>query len=252
MKHSCIMLSMAALITFLASAQNTPAAKKLGDAVARQPTKKTGALLKSPFGGVVERTEAGPAILFLNTQKRVSEPFLLECITRIEKTFRLPCKLTSTPSDKPIAAALKELENPGVATVIIIQEAAEQPVLLVAPENRWASVNITALGDKNVAEALLRERTEKEIFRAFGYAMGVANSNDERCLLKAVLAANDLDALTFKNLSPEAANKVLKHAKKLGINPKRTTTYRQAAKEGWAPAPTNDVQRAIWSEYNVK
>jgi hypothetical protein len=24
------------------------------------------------------------------------------------------------------------------------------------------------------------------------------------------------------------------------------TTYRNAVMEGWAPAPTNDIQRAVW------
>ena len=31
-----------------------------------------------------------------------------------------------------------------------------------------------------------------------------------------------------------------------GMQPFRRTTYRNAVREGWAPAPTNDAQRAIW------
>ena len=37
----------------------------------------------------------------------------------------------------------------------------------------------------------------------------------------------------------------------LGVVPAETATYRQACREGWAPAPTNDVQRAIWDRYRA-
>ena len=29
------------------------------------------------------------------------------------------------------------------------------------------------------------------------------------------------------------------------------STYRKACREGWAPAPTNDVQKAIWEDINA-
>ena len=34
----------------------------------------------------------------------------------------------------------------------------------------------------------------------------------------------------------------------MGITPYRRTTYREACQEGWAPQPTNDVQKAIWEQ----
>ena len=37
-------------------------------------------------------------------------------------------------------------------------------------------------------------------------------------------------------------------ANRLGILPVRTTTYLQACQEGWAPMPTNAVQKAIWEK----
>ena len=35
---------------------------------------------------------------------------------------------------------------------------------------------------------------------------------------------------------------------KMGISPYRRVTYKMAVKEGWAPAPTNDYQKAIWDK----
>ena len=34
----------------------------------------------------------------------------------------------------------------------------------------------------------------------------------------------------------------------LGVRPAIYDTYDRACQEGWAPAPTNDVQKAIWDE----
>jgi hypothetical protein len=34
----------------------------------------------------------------------------------------------------------------------------------------------------------------------------------------------------------------------LGVKPAHIRTYKQACKEGWAPAPTNEYQKAIWDK----
>jgi hypothetical protein len=38
------------------------------------------------------------------------------------------------------------------------------------------------------------------------------------------------------------------YLKSLGVTPAEMTTYRKACREGWAPAPTNDIQKAIWEQ----
>lgn len=38
--------------------------------------------------------------------------------------------------------------------------------------------------------------------------------------------------------------------KPLGVIPREYTTYKRAGREGWAPAPTNDIQKAIWEKMN--
>jgi hypothetical protein len=37
-------------------------------------------------------------------------------------------------------------------------------------------------------------------------------------------------------------------AQKMGVKPISVVTYRKAVEAGWAPAPTNDIQRAIYDE----
>jgi hypothetical protein len=118
----------------------------------------------------------------------------------------------------------------------------------VAPEKRWALVNVAALGDDNAKEALVAERVHKEIWRAFGCVMGAANSTQSNCLLKPVFSLSELDSLDAKMLAADNLNRILNLSKTIGMKPSRPNTYRKAVEEGWAPAPTNECQKAIWNE----
>ncbi len=46
----------------------------------------------------------------------------------------------------------------------------------------------------------------------------------------------------------DMANRYTSYLATLGVKPAHERTYRQACKEGWAPPPTNDIQRAIWQK----
>jgi len=107
---------------------------------------------------------------------------------------------------------------------------------------------VAALCGPDVSADKLAERVQKETWRAFAYLMGAANSTYEHCLMKSVLSPADLDALTAKAVCPEPLNQIALHAKKLGMKPVRLTTYRKAVEEGWAPAPSNEMQRSVWQE----
>ena len=36
-----------------------------------------------------------------------------------------------------------------------------------------------------------------------------------------------------------------------GVTPWKVTTYKRACEEGWAPAPTNEYQQAIWDKVHA-
>lgn len=199
-------------------------------------------------GGIIQSPATGPSILFLNTQKRVSAATLHETSDKIQRFLRLPCTLDTRSGKEPMADAGQALADSKIAAVIVLCDSSSLPSLLVAPEKRWAIINVAALDGTFTSSEKVAERVQKEMWRAFGYVMGAANSNFEHCLLKPVFATADLDALTPKSLSPEPFAKIMTQAQKMGIKPARMTSYRKAVEEGWAPAPTNDFQRAIWQE----
>jgi hypothetical protein len=199
-------------------------------------------------GGLIRSNAEGPSILLLNAQTRVAPVAIGEVSDQMEKNLLLPISLANKPSANPVADALNALADSHTAAVIVIGDEPGYPSLLVAPENRWALVNVAALEDAGVSTAILTERTRKEMWRAFGYLMGAAHSLSEHCLLKSVFSPSDLDALDVMGISPEPFNKFMEHAQRMGMKPIRLTTYRKAVEAGWAPAPTNDIQRTIWQE----
>lgn len=199
-------------------------------------------------GGTLHKESSGPAILIMNTQTRVPTAALQSVPNYIQRILRLPCRIGDSPTKEPIAEALKSLASPQVAAVVVIGDAPGYPTLLMAPESRWALVNVAALTSPGVSAEALNERVLKETWRAFGYLMGAGHSTGPGCLLKPVFSLSDLDQIKAKGISPEPFGKISAHAQKLGIQTSRITSYRKAVEEGWAPAPTNDIQRAIWSE----
>lgn len=199
-------------------------------------------------GGFIMAPDKGASILFLNTQTRITADHFNEVGNQIQQFFRLSVSHKNVPSKTPVRAAIDSLNDTNIASVVVIGDSEGYPALLIAPESRWAMVNVSALDGKDASAEILADRTCKEVWRAFGYLMGAAHSNTEKCLMKPVLNPTDLDALSVKILSPEPLCKIMLYAKWLGMQPLHATTYRKAVEEGWGPMPTNAVQQAIWDE----
>lgn len=213
------------------------------------PAARSNMLMRT--GGMIEAPVTGPAVLLLNTQKRVPVEAIEETAAGIRKMVRLPVRCESAKGTEAAADAVRALADGKNGAVIVVCETKEQPSLLVAPESRWAVVNVAA-ETAGASKEVLSERVQKEIWRAFGYVMGAANSNFEHCLLKPVFTPADLDELKVKSLSPEPFGKMLMQAQKMGMKPVHVSTYRKAVEEGWAPAPTNAFQKAVWDELHKK
>lgn len=211
-----------------------------------------GAKLYAKTGGVIQAPATGPQIIFLNAQEIITDQQLNQAATTISKITRLPISVATGKITQPMLDAYKLLAPTNVAALLMVVNIPGQPSLLVAPENRWAMVNAAPLADAETSADLHRERLLKEVWRGFGYLMGAANSTMNPCLLKGVIVPNDLDDLKAVSLSIEPLQKIVSYSRVIGMTPSRLTTYRNAVIEGWAPAPTNDIQRAIWQEVKAE
>lgn len=55
-----------------------------------------------------------------------------------------------------------------------------------------------------------------------------------------------LDRVITDNMTFDATTMVIRTLTNRGMTQRRKTSYKKACREGWAPAPTNDFQRAVW------
>ena len=208
---------------------------------------RSNALARS--GGFIERPGEGPVCVFLNMQGRVPDEALAGAPAQISRMLRITVAVEGVEATgDPMAAVRGRLEGGGAAAVVGVCDAPGLPTLLVAPESRWALVNAAALAADGPSAEVLAARVRKGQWRAFAHLMGAADSDFEHCLMKPVHSLADLDALAAPSVCPEPFGKILANAGRLGVRPVRIAPYRKACEEGWAPPPTNDIQRAVWDE----
>ncbi len=200
-------------------------------------------------GGMVTKANSGNYARIVNCQKTISTDFIRGIADQFNTGLNIYIDFSDLePNDNPFKLAENALAIPhtGIATIIV--DDPNLPPLLSAMENGWAILNIRHLRDDLPPKAVYELRLRKEINRAFALAAGAGLSFNKPCVMEPVYKMSDLDAISFPVMSPEAMSKVSQACAKRGIAPVRIETYRTACKEGWAPAPTNDVQKAIWKE----
>ena len=201
------------------------------------------------FGGFVRKDYNGRICSFMNAQSRVSDETFDWVAKQITQVLSIPLfvgktKIQDNDSFSPIRSAWTEVRNTGA--VVSVVDLPSWPSLLVAPEDGWVQVNVAALAKDNPSAEVLDRRMKKELWRAFVLLFGGGNSSMlAQDLMRPVNSLADLDAKPNLAPGPEPFNAVREGAKARGITPVYRTTYRQACIEGWAPAPTNDFQKAI-------
>ena len=149
------------------------------------------------------------------------------------------------------AAALKKKSEAGVVVIIVSDEIT--PAMLLAPEDNWGVVNVqrlvSDLASERAKEKFLAGRTRKETIRAFSILCGGGSSQFKGNVMNA-------DTLRETDYMKETIPVDLiaywqRHLATLGITRKKMASYADACQQGWAPQPTNDVQRTIWNQVHA-
>lgn len=204
-------------------------------------------------GGWVRRPGTGRGkCVIVNTQKKIpAEPFA-RAASEMTRMLHVDVVLAEGEPVTVQGASMGLLKSGGQAAVFIVDDAS-LPALLVAPESRWAMVNAAALTADKASDATVATRAMREACRAFAQLAGASNSSvPAGCVMRPVNSLRDLDALTVDCFCPEPIQRMLEHLETLGIEPFNGSIYRSACMQGWAPAPTNDVQKAIWEKVQAE
>ena len=200
------------------------------------------------YGGILRKAgSAHGKVVFLNAQKKVARAGLQRALDVVEDRIHPIWEYVEAEAVNPCNPGT-ELKKAGADIGVVIVDAEGVPSLLVAPEAGWAVVNVAALTDGCDAETLAK-RVRIEVLRAFALIGGAAFMQQDPIVLRPdIMTARDLDMIKEENFGIDVAYAISTGLPKRGVTPWLETTYKKACQEGWAPAPTNDVQKAIWNK----
>ena len=234
MKKILVFIVLAGLVAVITNAQDTRHRTRNKSGKERMAAREKRI---QAAGGLLVRPYAGKKIYIVNDQKRIDEKSFFNGTQSINELFNFPVEVVPLKSDLKDAAIIITLSDNNTA-----------PVLLIAPEIPWAGINLGALAADNPKPDVLKARLNKELWRAFMFTCGAANSKMQPCVMRPIFGIKDLDSNSVAIPCPESLPRIMETAKLLGIGFSQTCTYKQACIEGWAPAPTNNIQKVIWEE----
>ena len=256
MKNIFVVFSIAACASYVAIAGPAPAKKLTPEEIkARQeafaklsPEERQKAIEEGRAhflertGGYVRNTSGQKGrVLIANAQKAVPLDGLQKSVTKLAEQMKVAIDIEDVDgADTAKTASL--LKDRKANAVIYILDTGKSP-LLVSPDECWASVSVPALGDANAPS-----RLEKETMRALTFLCGGTASGYPNPMTYPVTDVRQLDLIDAPDLPIDVIQRMLMYLEKLGVTPYKQATYRTACKQGWAPAPTNDVQKAIWNK----
>lgn len=193
-------------------------------------------------GKIISLYKTTNKIFYINAQQKVSADIIEEARRKMQEVLRTPIDITTGTFD----FANPKIE--GELSLYVIDDE-KLPISLVAPEGRWAFVNVAPLAKgRGEKVQFLEARVKKECARIGCMLFGGISSTYKQNLLSFVGSAEDLDKFESDNLPVDGPMRCQRYLLSLGVKPYRQTTYRKACEEGWAPAPTNEVQQAIWDQ----
>ena len=204
-------------------------------------------------GGLIRSHPTANVVRFVNAQKLVDDECIAAVARKISEVFSFPVEITSTSrSDAtPLSVVFAGFAQPKTGVLVAIVESDDYPTLTICPENFYAIVNIKRLAIDGPTAELLTARIRKEIWRATMMAVGVGNAASQPDLMRPIRSLRDLDRYPTLESGPESLNVALDGAEAAGVEQVRRVTYQVACQEGWAPAPTNEVQQAIWDKVHA-
>jgi len=201
-------------------------------------------------GGVIDPPPGGKALVVLDAREKDSST-LSNLLFAAELQLTITCEerdIKLAANDDPVKTAF-EAKKAGAGAVILFYEREGSPVMTAFPEDAITLVNLQPLQDPSYN--VYRRRLVKEFWRSVALTLGgYGNQLQIGGVLQAAFSVQGLDEIPSVSLSPFQINAIQNAKGKLKIYGKKSVPYSKACREGWAPPPTNDVQRALYNRFN--
>ena len=200
-------------------------------------------------GYVIYPNSQKGSVAFIDTQEAVDVASDFEDIIGHFRR-QVPVRIGYTKAKPEGPKVLKDNAKANFAVVFVSDSS--QPPSVIVPEEGYAVVNFAkyATGLKlPTDDAKFKRRCAKAALKAFVLLCGGGSSRYPGH----VASAQSPQALDFTHdkLPIDIQESVKKYLGAAGVTPMKRTIYQRACQEGWAPAPTNDAQRAIWDKVHA-
>ncbi len=206
-------------------------------------------------GGMLYLWPKNPGMFaFVNAQERVPEKTITKEIVALKQEFQVNLK-TIKGNDAPfdIRTAPSTIKNLGAVGAIWIVDDPSLPVCLAATESIWGVLNVAPILADTPDDDKLNKRITKYLRRIFGNVNGSGEAMMmPACVMNQATSMAAVDQLKCLMYSPETHTKIRKYLGLCGLKQQYIGTYTEACEAGWAPQPTNDVQKAIWDKVHAK
>ena len=242
MKKLIILLVAAMSFTVAISAAKPKLTQEERAAISKANKERVGGLLPRP-GTPMGR------IAFVNAQSKVDIDDLKATFERNSTRIR-GVDYWVDGSAPTVTSAKVEKEKLNAQFALFIIDDPALPMSLLAVEDGWAFLNVAAIGDANTKPELLTHRAKNEFARVFGLLCGGVSSQFNSAIMNSITNPKDLNGCTDE-LPVDVTSKMAGYLALRGVKAEQLTSYQRACQEGWAPPPTNDVQRAIWKKVHA-
>ena len=221
-KLTLAVLAFASALTYAAERKVYTEAEKA--ALREKRLQKTGGTIKKDGTGMVA---------VVNAQKKYSGADIERALAIFRDFLNVRMEVVDG------TWALGEKMPAGANAAIYVVEDPALPMSLVAMEAHW--------GVMNVAELEGPKRFDVEFARVAIAALGAGVSQYKVSPMQPVSKPADLDDIIKPVVTMDSGMSMNRNLESIGVTKAKMTTYLKACQEGWAPAPTNQYQRAIWT-----
>ena len=190
-------------------------------------------------GGQIDRPIKGRVVRIKLETDKISSAEFAPIVRDMQMLLRVAVEVVEKSNDSP---------NEVGAFVLIAEQGEKSPSLLCAPEDCWSTVNVTRLMMDKPDTETLKSRIIKETWRGLAYALGAGNSQKQPCVMRPIFKPSDLDTHKVSVVSPMPLMSMMQTVGLMKLAKGGQTTYLRACEEGWAPQPTNEIQKAIWKK----
>ena len=247
MRHTVILFVLSLLACSLHAEEKAPKKKMTHEQAQRAIQRVT---LKKTGGRIRKANSAKGFFVVLNDQSRVNDEAITSALAVIDNRVRVQTKTVRVKGvdNENIKGRIEEANGSvGVALV----ESDTYPTILAAPESGWAIINVATLATDKPDAAILASRVRKEILRGFAFVAGGCYSAFGDFVMRDVVKPADLDSADREDYSIQILQRFSQGLAAYGLTPWNETTYLKACQEGWAAAPTNEYQKAIWEQVHA-